>query len=121
MTIKEASKSHTEGSLVIRSVAEIPELFTNTREKNPFAFVRFHAGWNQTSWYVFEWDGKETFFGMRANERTGARSYGLFSLEDLRALKGPNQTGVIQDYGFQPTRMSELRRSVARSSLGFER
>jgi hypothetical protein len=93
----------------MRTIHEIPELYSNTRERDPLALVRFHASWLKTSWYVFEWDGKDTFFGYQKKEGE-VRQYGLFSLSQLAALKSEYGAPVLQDYAFQPTRMSELRR-----------
>ena len=98
-------------TLSMRSVQEIPKLFSNTREKDPVAYVRFMAAWRKTSWYVFEWDGEDTFFGYQVREG-GSRHYGLFSLAQLARLESMYGSPVIQDYAFQPTRMSELRRQA---------
>ena len=94
-------------TLQIRASSEIPELYTNAREKDPVAFARFVAPWRGTAWYVFEWDRADKFFGMQAGEK---RTYGLFSLSELSKLNGPGGSTVSEDYAFQPTRMSELRR-----------
>ncbi len=107
--------------LRIRSFDEIPELYSNIRVKDPVAYVRFHASWANASWYVFEWNGGDTFFGMKAQGKLSTRSYGLYSLEALGALRGPHDMPVVQDYGFRPTKMSQLRKKELERVWGRER
>lgn len=114
MTFEKGALSKETGTLKIRSLHEIPALYSNTRTKDPVAYVRLQAPWLNKSWYVFEWNGGDRFFGMEAEFEKKGHRYGLYSLSDLAALRGPLETIVTQDHTFQPIPLSQMRKYILR-------
>ena len=115
MSSAKKNSPETQRTLSIRTVHQIPPLYSNAREKNPIAYVRFYASWSKKSWYVFEWNGGDRFFGMETEGGTRQRRFGLYSLSDLAALRGPFDMPIVQDYAFQPTPLNQLRKHFFRS------
>lgn len=111
MTFEKNALSKETGTLKIRSLHEIPALYSNTRTKDPVAYARFQAPWLNKSWYVFEWNGGDRFFGMETEHTSRPRRFGLFSLQELDALRGPGAARVLQDHAFQPAKLSQLKRT----------
>ena len=57
------------------------------------------------TWYVLEFDGEDTFFGIVINGLDG--EYGYFSLKELQRVRGMWGLGVERDKFFNPTTIGE--------------
>lgn len=60
------------------------------------------------TWYVLEWDGDDTFFGVVDGNVT---EYGYFSLRELESLRGMFGLKVERDTGFGPQTLREAGKS----------
>ncbi len=60
------------------------------------------------TWYVLEWDGEDTFFGVVDGHVT---EYGYFSLRELESLRGMFGQKVERDTGFEPKTLREAGKS----------
>lgn len=56
---------------------------------------------NSFTWYVLEFDGNDTFFGIIINGSDG--EYGYFSLSELKRVRGLFGLSVERDRCFKPT------------------
>jgi len=86
---------------------KIPKLY-ETEEvpvSNKVALVKlFHPVSNWT-WYVMEYDGKDTCWGLVVGHET---ELGYFSLSELDAIESPFDIRVERDIFFRPTTVAEL-------------
>ena len=57
------------------------------------------------TWYVLEFDGEDTFFGIVINGLEG--EYGYFSLKELESLRGMWGLGVERDMYFDQTELGK--------------
>lgn len=64
----------------------------------------FHPASNWT-WYVIEYDGDDTCWGLVEGHET---EYGYFSLKELAQVKDPFGLGVERDRWFTPTRAGDI-------------
>jgi hypothetical protein len=72
-----------------------------------FVHLRFHDPANRWKWYVIEFDGEDTFFGLVVNP-AGVVA-GQFTLAELESLCfGEEARGVHKDAAFQPISVSDL-------------
>ena len=85
---------------------ELPPLRATEGESDPFAIVKFFTPDGNWTWYAFEFDGEDTFFGLVDGFE---RELGYFSLSELQEIRGRLGLPVERDVHFEPTRLSELR------------
>jgi hypothetical protein len=86
---------------------QIPKLYEteNIALEDKKVIVRlFHPASNWT-WYVIEYDGDDTCWGLVEGHET---EYGYFSLKELAQVKGPFGLGVERDRWFTPTRVGDI-------------
>lgn len=86
---------------------ELPALYSQENEKDPWVYCKFFLPMNKWTWYVTEFDGKDTFFGFVAGEYP---ELGYFSLSELEGLVGPYGLGVERDLYFEKVRISEIKK-----------
>ena len=68
------------------------------------AVVKFFTPWTYWTWYVTEFDGKDTFFGFVEGHD---KEWGYFSLSELESIKGPFGMGVERDIFFDNKKIDE--------------
>lgn len=68
-------------------------------------FAKFFTPFSSWTWYVTEFDGQDTFFGLVDGH---CKELGYFSLAELRQLRGPMGLGVERDLHFQPATLSQV-------------
>ena len=85
----------------------LPPLYSKEKEKDPWIVCKFFMPMTKWTWYVTEFDGKDTFFGFVAGEYP---ELGYFSLSELEKLEGPYGLGVERDIYFEPVRLSEVQK-----------
>ena len=90
----------------------LPELYATEHDADPLVQAKFFATWSNWTWYVLEFDGEDTFFGLAVGH---VAELGYFSLAELAAGRG--RTQVERDLYFKPTPLSEVRRLHGRPGV----
>jgi hypothetical protein len=72
---------------------------------NKVAFAKFFMPWSSWTWYVMEYDGKDTCFGLVIGQET---EFGYFSLRELSGVEGEYGLQVERDVNFRPTIVQDL-------------
>lgn len=89
--------------------AALPPLHSTENEADPVAKVKFFTPWSNWTWYGFEFDGQDQFFGWVIGLDA---ELGYFSLCELEGLRGPCGLRVERDLYFKPTTLSRLRQGT---------
>lgn len=84
---------------------QLPPLGTTDGQANPIAQAKFFTPDGSWTWYAFEFDGEETFFGLVDGM---TRELGYFNFDELLGIRGRLGLPVERDRYFQPTPLSEL-------------
>lgn len=70
--------------------------------------AKFFLCWGAWTWYVLEYDGEDTCFGIVINGQ-GEGEYGYFSLKELQSVNaGPFEFAVERDKYFDPIKVGEI-------------
>ncbi|MBM3701009.1 MAG: DUF2958 domain-containing protein [Actinobacteria bacterium] len=69
------------------------------------AYVKFFTPWAGWTWYVTEFDGINTFFGLIDGFE---KEIGYFTLSALENLEGPCGLKIERDLYFVPTTLKKL-------------
>lgn len=85
----------------------IPPLYTCENDPNPVVRAKFFTPDSSWTWYVLEFDGQDTFFGLVVGFEV---ELGYFSLSELESVRGPLGLPVERDRHFQPRPLSMVRR-----------
>ncbi|AFZ27273.1 Protein of unknown function (DUF2958) [Cylindrospermum stagnale PCC 7417] len=86
--------------------AQLPPLYSQEKNPDPIAYVKFFTPDFDWTWYGTEFDGEDLFFGLvQAQEE----ELGYFSLQELRGFRGPMGLPIERDLWFKPTPLSRLR------------
>ena len=85
---------------------ELPELYNQDGKGfEAVAYVKFFDPCGSWTWYVTEFDGKDTFFGLvDGNEK----ELGYFSLSELSSIRCRFGLGIERDLHFRPKKLSEI-------------
>jgi hypothetical protein len=84
----------------------LPKLYEQDgKGYDAIAYVKFFTPDSNWTWYVTEFDGKDTFFGLVDGFE---KELGYFSLSELESTKGPLGLKVERDLYFKPTRLKDL-------------
>lgn len=86
---------------------KLPPLYSMSEAKDPMVICKFFLPATKWTWYVLEFDGKDTFFGYVVGEYP---ELGYFSLSELQSIGGPFGLGVERDLYFKPQKLSEIRK-----------
>ena len=73
------------------------------REK--VAYVKLFDPGSTWTWYVMEYDGKDTCFGLVVGHET---EFGYFSLQELSSLQFHGMPVIERDMHFRPTQVQDL-------------
>ena len=92
-------------AFLAKTKINLPKLYQTETEKDPVAYVKFFTPDSSWSWWVLEWDGEDTFFGLVKGLDT---ELGYFSLSEIDAVHGPLGIGIEVDLYFTPTPLSKL-------------
>jgi hypothetical protein len=85
----------------------LPPLRSAERVEDPTVHAKFFTPWSDWTWYVLEFDGEDTFFGLVDGFEV---ELGYFSLGELESLRGPGGLTVERDIHFKPKPLSAVRR-----------
>ena len=69
------------------------------------AYLKFFTPDSNWTWYITEFDGDDTFFGLVDGFE---KELGYFSLSEIKNARGPFGLKVERDLYFTPTRLKEL-------------
>jgi len=86
---------------------QLPPLYSQEHVDDPLVVCKFFtpdAGW---TWYAYEFDGEDLFFGLVYGSET---EFGYFSLSELAQVRGPFGLPVERDINFIPRKLSEVRK-----------
>jgi len=85
---------------------KIPPLYSTEKESDPAVQAKFFTPDSSWTWYVLEFDGNDTFFGLVYGLEV---EFGYFSLRELSTVSGPLGLKVERDLHFGPCPLSEVR------------
>jgi hypothetical protein len=92
--------------LMTQEVAQqIPALYSQEHKKDPTVYVKFFTPWSHWTWYVTEFDGKDTFFGFVQGDFD---EWGYFSLSELESVTGPFGLRIERELYFRPEPIKKL-------------
>lgn len=77
------------------------------KKKEAQCSAKFFLCQGAWTWYILEYDGDDTFFGVIINGE-GEGEYGYISLKELQALRTRWGLGVERDIVFTPKKLSEI-------------
>ena len=84
----------------------LPKLYEQDgKGLNAIAYIKFFTPDSNWSWYVTEFDGIDTFFGLVDGFE---KELGYFSLSELQSVKGPLGLKIERDLYFKPTKLKNL-------------
>lgn len=90
---------------------QLPALGATEHQENPTAICKFFTPDSHWTWFAFEFDGKDTFFGAISGHEF---ELGYFSLRELEQTTGPFGLHIERDLYFKPTTLSEIRKQYDR-------
>ncbi len=87
-------------------IDKIPPLYAQEQLDDPWVYAKFFALGTSWSWYVLEFDGSDTFFGLV----TGFEDeLGYISIKELESLKWNGIPRVERDLHFSPCPLSKVK------------
>jgi hypothetical protein len=83
----------------------LPPLGSTETDRDPLARVKFFTPDGSWTWFVSEFDGDDTFFGLVKGFEA---ELGYFSISELLEIRGQLGLPVERDLYFDPTSLSKL-------------
>jgi len=101
--------------LLTKEIREkLPKLYAQDKKgDDAVVYAKFFTPWTKWTWFVTEFDGEDTFFGLVQGHETEA---GYFSLSELEAIKGPFGLKIERDMHFSPKTLGEIKKGLAARS-----
>ena len=84
----------------------LPGLGDMANQTDPIVQVKFFCPWNHWTWFAYEFDGEDIFFGYVKGDFD---EFGTFSLSELESVKGPMGLGIERDIHFSPKPVSQCK------------
>jgi hypothetical protein len=84
---------------------KLPPLGSQSDNLDPIIIVKFFTPWSYWTWYAYEFDGEDIFFGYVKGH---FNEIGSFSLSELESVKGPMGLTIERDIHFRPKLLSQL-------------
>ena len=84
---------------------QIPAIYTQEKVKDPLVYAKFFTPWSNWTWYVTEYDGIDTFFGLVIGFE---KEFGYFSLSELESARGTFGMCIQREQTFKPRPLSEV-------------
>ena len=88
---------------------KIPPLYSQENVEDPIVYVKYFLPGTNWTWYVLEFDGKDTFFGYVDGIYP---ELGYFSLSELEKLRGPLGLKVERDLYWKPRPLSKVKKEI---------
>jgi len=92
---------------------KIPPLYAQQNIKDPIVYAKYFMPGSHWTWYVLEFDGKDTFFGYVDGDY---QELGYFSLSELEGIRGPLGLKVERDLYWKPKPLSEVKKEISEYS-----
>ena len=87
---------------------KLPQLYSSENVKDPIVWCKFFTPDSSWTWYVIEFDGTDTFFGLVGGLE---EELGYFSLAELQSVRGKLGLPIERDRYFKPRLLSEVRKA----------
>ena len=84
---------------------KLPPLGSQANNLDPTIIVKLFCPWNHWTWFAYEFDGEDTFFGFVVGPYP---ELGYFLLSELESGRGPLGLPIERDLYFQPTPLGEI-------------
>jgi hypothetical protein len=91
---------------------KIPPLYSQENVKDPIVYAKYFMPDSHWTWYVLEFDGKDTFFGYVDGDY---QELGYFSLTELESIRGPLGLEVERDLYWKPKPLSEVKKEISKT------
>jgi hypothetical protein len=95
-----------------RTKKKIPPLYAQQNIKDPIVYAKYFMPDSHWTWYVLEFDGKDTFFGYVDGDY---QELGYFSLSELESIRGPLGLKVERDLYWKPKPLSEVKKEISKA------
>jgi len=91
--------------------SKLPKLYETEELKGPdkVAIVKWFLPGTQWTWYVVEYDGEDTCFGLVDSGLDHGVEFGYFSLKEISELKSPWKLKVERDLHWIPRKFDSIR------------
>jgi DNA repair protein RadC len=87
----------------------LPRLYATEHAADPIVHAKLFTPWAGWTWFITEFDGEDTLFGLVSGHEV---ELGYISLAELEALEGPGGLRVERDRHFTPRPLSLVRREL---------
>ncbi|MDP2858297.1 MAG: DUF2958 domain-containing protein [Bacillota bacterium] len=87
----------------------IPPLYSAEKQEDPMVHTKFFTPDSNWTWFVLEFDGEDTFFGLVVGLET---ELGYFSLSELESARGPLGLPIERGLYFEPQPLSKVRQAT---------
>ena len=95
----------------------IPALYATQDDADPTVQAKLFTPWTTWTWFVTEFDGQDTCFGLVSGHEV---ELGYFNLAELEAIEGPHGLRIERDLHFEPQPLSKVREDLKRMREGPE-
>ena len=85
---------------------KLPMIGSQDQNPDPTIIVKFFCPWNHWTWYAYEFDQKDIFFGYVKGDFD---EFGTFSLFELESVAGPMGLKIERDIHFRPKPLSKCK------------
>ena len=85
---------------------KLPKLGETDNQADPIVQVKSFCPWNHWTWFAYEYDGEDIFFGFVKGDFD---ELGTFSLSELEKIRGPLGLGIERDIYFKPKPLSKCK------------
>jgi hypothetical protein len=88
-----------------------PPLYATQDCSDPVVQAKLFTPWTTWTWFVTEFDGQNTCFGLVSGHEV---ELGYFNLAELEAIEGPGGLRVERDLHFEPQPLNKVRQDLER-------
>src|SRR5215212_6117559 len=88
---------------------QLPALYATEHDEDPMVWCRFFYPFSLWYWYVTEFDGDDTFFGLVEGFEV---ELGYFSLSEMVKTRDAKGCPIERDVSFQPCHLSKVRADI---------
>ncbi len=94
---------------ITKAIAKkLPPLYSQESNPDPIVYAKFFSPYNGWTWYAYEYDGEDLFFGWVDGLE---QEFGYFSLTEFKEAEkkfGKNKLKMVErDLWFEPKPLSE--------------
>ena len=88
---------------------QLPPLYSQENEADPTVICKFFDPCGSFTWYAYEFDGDDLFFGKVYSNLCPEGELGYFSLKELESVRGALGLGIERDLYFTPKKLNECK------------